>query len=365
MLYDLDLLHSFGLRSLFTMERSGENLHKTSLTMRSPLSFNTMTIIIALYMTFKLRKKIRKIKIANLSYMATAICVLYFLYHCIAVHRYIKWHQNHVKTIITRAQMKRKNSIKPQNILKYTYDEIVSNEQFNSNMKYFKENKDKRAGFYFTEGKIMDAFSESCTFLGGARAALLQVAHPFIAISVKNHSYIIKKSQINKTKTQRKSDIVDDCNYKSLSKALKLRFNRTFAILFPMLYGPLELSLKCAKKAWTIHGTVHGQLQDVDDDEIIGDGTIFNKDTYYSATMVLPIRWVWSTLCEGSIFIQQMMGIAPYKNLTEEQKEFYHKCYVASANTAMAFGLSKDQIPKTIEEFEEFYFYDMIESGHI
>eukprot|EP01084_Bolivina_argentea_P030418 56379_1 len=31
----------------------------------------------------------------------------------------------------------------------------------------------------------------------------------------------------------------------------------------------------------------------------------------------------------------------------------------------MAFGLSKDQIPKTIEEFEEFYFYDMIESGHI
>eukprot|EP01084_Bolivina_argentea_P248085 414978_1 len=294
------------------------------------------------------------------------IGILYYSYHCYQVHRYLKWHKLKVQNIIKRAKMKKQNGIQPKNTFDYTYSESVSEKQFNSNMEYFKNNRDKRGGFYSSQ-PIMATFSESCTFLGGARAALLQVAHPFIAISVKKHSYIIKQSKMNKIINAENNniDMIDDCDYKLLSTALKSRFNRTFGVLFPIIYGPLNKSISGAKRAWIQHKQIKGKLIENNSNETIGDSTIFNKNTYYSATMTTPLRWVWSTLTEGAMFTQQLMGILPYKDLSKEQIDFYNECYKSAVNTAMAFGLNKNQIPSTIEEFEEDYWFNMMESKHI
>ena len=318
--------------------------------------------------------------------IAMLLGLLYLAYHCLAVHRFLEWHKEYVRGIIERAKRKEELGVFPANRLKYSYDEVVSKEQFLANMDYFRSHRDERGGFYL-DGRVMTAFSESCTFLGGARAALLQIAHPMVAIAVRKHSYIIKKSQATKKKKgDGDIDLVHDCDYRMLSKALKLRFNRTFAVLFPIIYGPLDESLSAAKRAWAVHSAIHGQLQSEDDAEVIGDGRTFNQSTFYSATMTMPLRWVWATLVEGSLFMQQMMGTQPYgAAVTESDALFFRECYqgqlpffnllssyfsvfcalAASANTAMAFGLSKDQIPKTAEEFEEYYWSKMMESEHI
>ena len=318
-----------------------------------------------------------------------AIFALYVLYHSFRVYQFLKAHEKYVAAISERAKQRKYDTI--PSWLNFSYDDIITQQQFDTNMKYFEANRDKNGGFFGTgkpEGDLLAMSAESCAFLGGARAALLQLAHPMlsaiyieiymyeqyisnnikqkrVAISVKKHSYIIKRSKSNKDVEQDRADIVNDCDINLLSKALKMRFNRTFAIMFPIVFGPLKYSFIAAKKAWTVHKTINGFVQNKDDKEIIGDGKIFNSDTYYKATMVLTVRWVWATLVEGSLFTLQMMGIQSYDQNDEQTQKLIEEGYKLTMNTAMAFGLRKDQVPPTYEEFEEYYFYHMMQSDHI
>lgn len=288
------------------------------------------------------------------------IFVLYIVYHSIRIHQFLKAHDKYIENITKRAK-KRKYKTTPL-WLNFSYDEIITQQQFDKNMKYFKENRDKNGGFWGIKKYGFNLIAESCTFLGGARAALLQLTHPMIAISVKKHSYIIKNSKSNKNVFKEKTDIMNDCDIMLLSKSLKLRFNRTFAIMFPIIFGPLNISLISAKKAWIVHKTIKGYIQNKDDDEIIGDGEIFNCNTYYKATMVMTVRWVWATLIEGTIFINQLMGNLKYD---QQNNKLIEQCYKLSINTAKAFGLRQDQVPPNYELFEEYYYYHMMQSNHI
>jgi uncharacterized protein (DUF2236 family) len=69
-------------------------------------------------------------------------------------------------------------------------------------------------------------------FLGGGRAALLQLAHPMVAYAVAHHS-------------RARGDVLG-------------RFQRTFRHVFAMAYGELDDALSAARRVHAIHTRVHG-----------------------------------------------------------------------------------------------------------
>src|SRR5512147_1325745 len=64
-------------------------------------------------------------------------------------------------------------------------------------------------------------------FLGGGRAALLQLAHPMVAFAVEQHS-------------RTRADIVG-------------RFQRTFRNVFAMVFGELDDALAAARRVHNVH----------------------------------------------------------------------------------------------------------------
>ena len=74
---------------------------------------------------------------------------------------------------------------------------------------------------------------ESVIFVGGGRAALLQLAHPYVAHAVDQHSAT-------------RSDPIG-------------RFNRTFTSVFAMIFGDLEHAVSAAYRVRAIHDSVNGR----------------------------------------------------------------------------------------------------------
>ena len=71
-------------------------------------------------------------------------------------------------------------------------------------------------------------------FLGGGRAALLQLAHPFVAYAVEQHS-------------QTRADVVG-------------RFQRTFRNVFAMIFGGLDDALAAARRVHNVHTRIRGEI---------------------------------------------------------------------------------------------------------
>src|SRR5450432_2466617 len=73
-------------------------------------------------------------------------------------------------------------------------------------------------------------------FLGGGRAALLQLAHPMVAYAIDHHS-------------RTRADVVG-------------RFRRTFRNISAMVFGELDDALAAARRVHAIHMRVHGTMPD-------------------------------------------------------------------------------------------------------
>src|SRR5215211_592390 len=76
--------------------------------------------------------------------------------------------------------------------------------------------------------------SDLGVFLGGGRAALLQLAHPMVAYAIDHHS-------------RTRADVVG-------------RFQRTFRHVFAMVFGPLDDALRAARRVHSIHSRIHGTI---------------------------------------------------------------------------------------------------------
>jgi len=91
-------------------------------------------------------------------------------------------------------------------------------------------------------------FSESLAFIMGGPAALLQLAHPFVAAAIMEHS--------------------------SLRDDVAQRFHKTFEYMYKTLYGDLDTVLRAARTVYRLHTHVHGhlpvgQLQGSDPEELL------------------------------------------------------------------------------------------------
>jgi uncharacterized protein (DUF2236 family) len=183
------------------------------------------------------------------------------------------------------------------------------------------EAKDPRAGIFGPESTLWRINREAIAFLGGGRAALLQLAHPFVAHAVDQHSH---------TKTD-----------------LTGRFVRTFDNVFAMVFGDLDTALGSAKRVHTYHGTITGTIN-----EDVGP---YKRGDVYQANMVPALLWVQATLLHTSVQVYELV----FRPLSLWEKDAY---YEESKKFGALFGIPEAANPPDWTAFER-YMDDMFAAG--
>jgi uncharacterized protein (DUF2236 family) len=106
---------------------------------------------------------------------------------------------------------------------------IVSRAQLEASLAALSaEVAEPRAGLHGPGSPSWQLERDAAIFLGGGRAALLQLAHPFVAYGVHEHS-------------RTRDDVVG-------------RFRRTFTHVFAMAFGPLDDAVTSARRVHALHG---------------------------------------------------------------------------------------------------------------
>ena len=151
---------------------------------------------------------------------------------------------------------------------------------------------------------------EAAVFLGAARALLLQLAHPFVAAAVYEHSRVF-------------ADPIG-------------RFHRTFQVMFTLVFGTVEEALRAARQLHQRHASIQGSLS-----AAVGP---FARGTQYHANDIEALRWVHATLVETALLAHDLV-LPP---LTESDREIY---YGESCLLASLFGIPRDRLPKDWNAF--------------
>jgi uncharacterized protein (DUF2236 family) len=145
---------------------------------------------------------------------------------------------------------------------------------------------------------------EAIVFLGAGRALLLQLAHPWVAAAIADHSRAI-------------ADPIG-------------RFHRTFGVVYPMVFGSLARALETARQLHRRHESVTGPMA-----EDVGP---FRRGSLYRANDVAALRWVYATLIDTALLTHDMVLPA----LTASERERYLD---ESRLFAALFGLAPTDLP--------------------
>jgi len=182
---------------------------------------------------------------------------------------------------------------------------------------------DPRVGLFGPSSMSWRIGREGIAFLAGGAAALLQLAHPFVAQGVADHSAT-------------REDTFG-------------RFLRTFENVYAMLFGSIDRALGSARRVHAIHESVTGVLH-----ESVGPWAAGSR---YEANDEGALLWVHATLIVNAIIAYDMI-VAP---LTPADKDAY---YQESKRFALLFGLGEDKLPADWPAFEAYY-EGMLASGAI
>jgi uncharacterized protein (DUF2236 family) len=161
---------------------------------------------------------------------------------------------------------------------------------------------------------------ESAIFLGAGRALLLQLAHPWVAAAIEQHS----------------DTFADPVG----------RFHRTFSTVFAMVFGTLDQAMSAARRLHCRHASITGRLP--------WTTGPFPAGSTYSANAIAALRWVYATLIETALVAYELV-LSP---LTAQQRERYYR---ESQLFAGLFGIPKDCLPQDWTEFSS-YFSAMVHS---
>lgn len=112
--------------------------------------------------------------------------------------------------------------------------------------------------------------SDLALFLGGGRAALLQLAHPAVAHAIDQQS--------------------------ATRRDIRGRFERTFRAVFAMLFGTLDAACDAARRVHRVHARIHGVLPD---------------GTPYHANDAEALAWVHATLVDTTLVIRELVDRRP------------------------------------------------------
>lgn len=145
---------------------------------------------------------------------------------------------------------------------------------------------------------------EAVIFLGAGRALLLQLAHPWVAAAIAEHS-------------------------KTLADPIG-RFHRTFDIVFAMVFGSLDRAMLSSRQLHRRHGMIVGEMP-----ETIGP---FAAGSRYCANDIPSLRWVHATLVETALMAHDLV-LPP---LGAAEREHY---WAESRTFGALFGLTTDDLP--------------------
>jgi uncharacterized protein (DUF2236 family) len=154
---------------------------------------------------------------------------------------------------------------------------------------------------------------ESALFLAAGRAALLQLAHPWVAAAIAEHSRTVR-------------DPVG-------------RFHQTFRVMFTIVFGSLEQALEAARHLHARHISIRGVVP-----ETAGP---FAQGSLYEANEISALRWVYATLVDSALLAYELV-LPP---LMEREREQY---YTESQITAALFGIPRDALPRNWLQFREY-----------
>ncbi|MCG8419170.1 MAG: DUF2236 domain-containing protein [Proteobacteria bacterium] len=186
-----------------------------------------------------------------------------------------------------------------------------------------KEIHEPRHGIHGPNSPAWRAHREIIVFLGGLRAALMQLAHPFVAHGIDQHS------------TTRKDVLA--------------RFHRTFLHIFAMTFGDRDHAFRAARKVYTIHQRITGTINE--------DVGRFRCGDPYAANDVDALLWVWATLVHTVVAVDRLLPDA----MNPQQRESYYRATWAFVRL---FGVPPGRIPPNWNAFDT-YVQNMLSSDTI
>ena len=167
-----------------------------------------------------------------------------------------------------------------------------------------RDNADPRAGIFGPQSMSWRINRESALFLGAARAALLQLAHPWVATALEQHS--------------------------SLMARPIARFHNTFRIVFTMIFGSLGQAVAAARHLYALHTRIRGQMTE--------EVAAYPRGSAYEANEIAALRWVYATLVETAVLAYEC--VMPPLSAAELAAYF-----AESKTLAGLFGLPASELP--------------------
>jgi uncharacterized protein (DUF2236 family) len=150
-------------------------------------------------------------------------------------------------------------------------------------------------------------------FLGAGRAILLQLAHPYVAYAIAEHSTTL-------------TDV-------------RQRFQATFENVYGMTFGTRAAAIASARKVHKVHSRIFGTIPSA-----MGD---YEAGQRYHGNDSDALLWVHATLIGTAIQIQDLTGAVK----TSSQKS---ELYEASKRFALLFGLGAELVPENFVALEQY-----------
>src|SRR6266852_7695205 len=177
--------------------------------------------------------------------------------------------------------------------------------------------------YYGPESVTWKIGREAAILLGGARAVLMQLAHPLVAMGVSEHS-----------------DYMSDPYGRSWN---------TFLLGQMLTFGSSATALRAARTINRLHKHVHGTLP--------AQAGAYSGGTPYDARDPELLLWVHATL-RDTILLMSPHFVGPLS--TSEQEQYYQE----SKAMGRLLGLSSVQMPRTVRDLQQ-YVNDMIHSDRL
>jgi uncharacterized protein (DUF2236 family) len=175
---------------------------------------------------------------------------------------------------------------------------------------------DPRNGFFGPRSITWQVNRECAVFLAAGRASLLQLAHPWVAAALAQHSNLLH-------------DAVG-------------RFHSTFRVIYTMLFGTRAQAIAASKQLYQRHTGICGELP---------------QGRHYEANEVAALLWVYATLVDSAILAYDFV-LPPL--LSAEREQYYAE----SKRMAALFGIPAEALPESWSAFVE-YTAEMVDSSQL
>jgi uncharacterized protein (DUF2236 family) len=154
---------------------------------------------------------------------------------------------------------------------------------------------------------------EAALFLGAGRALLLQLAHPWVAAAITQHS----------------TTLADPIG----------RFHRTFDVMFSLVFGTREEAFAAARRLHRRHASISGHLPH--------SAGSYAKGSPFLANEAQALLWVHASLIDTALAARECVQ----PPLSREDRERY---YAESRLLAAMYGIPDDLVPSDWAAFETF-----------